>query len=482
MAEVDFSDAIDVTGDGGILKKILSPGDGENFPPVGNNVEAHYTGTLMDGTKFDSSRDRGAPFKFMIGQGQVIKGWDQGFATMSKGEKAILRCRSDYAYGAGGQGQIPANATLNFDVELIDFYPKKKELHEYSDEEKMEAAAKFKQEGTDYFKAKNFEEAAGKYEEACKMFDENDLDGIEGASAIMCACRLNAAQCCINLGVYSLGVDHCNIVLEFDPLNIKGLYRRGVCRNHTGNPEGAVTDLTEALRLDAENKAAKVELARAKKQIADAKKKEKATYGNLFSKISMYEEKPVVTVPQSFDIDALVADPLNPKVFFEVSIDGNPKGKIVMSLFNTVCPKTAENFRCLCTGEKGTGASGKSLHYKDSIFHRVIPNFMLQGGDFTNFNGTGGESIYGNKFNDENFHVHHEVEGLLSMANAGPNTNGSQFFITTVATPHLDGKHCVFGKVVEGYDLVKLIENNPTSDGDKPKLEVKIVDCGMYEE
>ncbi len=176
------------------------------------------------------------------------------------------------------------------------------------------------------------------------------------------------------------------------------------------------------------------------------------------------------------------ADPMaaeiTDQVYFDIEIGGEPAGRIVMGLFGQEVPKTAENFRALATGEKGKGRRGVPLAYEGSSFHRIIPDFMLQGGDFTAGNGTGGESIYGEKFPDEKFTYQHTVPGLLSMANSGPNTNGSQFFITTVPTPWLDGRHVVFGRVIDGMDVVKKIEGYGTSSG-TPRALVKIVDAGQ---
>ena len=165
------------------------------------------------------------------------------------------------------------------------------------------------------------------------------------------------------------------------------------------------------------------------------------------------------------------------KVFFDIEIDGSAAGRIVFGLFGDEVPKTTDNFAALCTGEKGTGKSGKPLHYKGSSFHRIINGFMAQGGDFTSGDGRGGESIYGEKFPDENFNIKHTKPHLLSMANAGPNTNGSQFFITFAATSWLDGRHTVFGEVLEGADIVNALEKIGSGSG-TPNGKAVIADSG----
>lgn len=170
---------------------------------------------------------------------------------------------------------------------------------------------------------------------------------------------------------------------------------------------------------------------------------------------------------------------VRPRVFFEITIAQQPAVKITMELFNDIVPRTAENFRQLCTGEKGIGNCGKKLWYKNSPIHRIIPGFMAQGGDITAGNGTGGESIYGRNFKDENFKMKHTGAGILSMANSGPNTNGSQFFICFGKTDWLDGAHVVFGKVIDGLPFLKKLESYGSQGEGKPKAAIRITNSGQ---
>jgi len=432
MSPINSNTPENLTEDGLLTKLVTMDGQGD-FPKQGDEVEAHYTGSLVaDGSEFDSSRKRGRPFKFTLGEGQVIRGWDIGFSKMRKGEKAILEMDSSYGYGdAGSPPNIPAKARLRFDVELLSFGPKTKEIWELSTDEKMAESESRKAKGNEAFKAGDFKGAMAMYEDALKYTERTaDYEKDEGKKNKILELErslwLNTAQSALNVHDYHTALVMTANVLKKDPKNIKALLRR--CSAYVGSgmlPE-AKKDIILASQLDPKNPAVIKEYKHINQLLQDAREQEKAKFGGIFSSntVSLYDDKKMPTRPLAHDKhDAKVC----PRVFMDISIGDEDAGRIEFELYADTVPKTVENFRALCTGEKSTAE--KPLAYKGCTFHRIIKNFMCQGGDFTKHNGMGGISIYGEKFADENFSGKHDVPFLLSMANAGPNTNGVRFFL-----------------------------------------------------
>ncbi len=484
MSEAEKGEWEKLTDDEGVMKKILKEGRDDNEPSKalpGYSVHCHYVGTLeRNGEQFDSSRMKGKAFTFNLGKGEVIKAWDIGMATMKKGETAILKCTSDYAYGNRDQGKIKAGDTLLFEVEMLSFEPKRKALYDMTPEEKVQTAQELKEEGTKLFKNGQFEDSAERYFEATAYLlpetplsdsEEDDTMDVDlntlEMKGLLITCYLNASQAHLSGKKWADALNMANNALEHDKKNVKGLFRKGCAERRMDRFAEAKEDLLAAYHIDPTNAAVKKELASLKHDIVSNRAKDKATYGGFLDKVDMYDDK----------IKEMWIGPL-PRCFLDISIGGIPAGRIVVELFANRVPKTAENFRSLCVGDKGNATTGDKLYYKGSCIHRVIKGFMMQGGDFTNGDGTGGEAIYGPTFKDENLKQVHNRKGLLSMANSGPDTNGSQFFITFEAAVHLDRKHVIFGEVVEGYEIVKRISELKTGDQDRPEDDVIIADCG----
>ena len=280
-------------------------------------------------------------------------------------------------------------------------------------------------------------------------------------------------MCTNNTGDYKESIINCTKAIELDENASKAYYLRSVAYMKSSSWTEAMADIVKAIKISPNDKTLRTHHAAVKEAKQNAQGKEKGAYAQFF-KQGIYNEKAAPAKKPSlpkFDAE-------NAQTFFDISIgeegeEGYEKGRVIFEVFTKEVPKTGENFRALCTGEKG-----EEYHYKGNKFHRIISNFMMQGGDTTAGNGTGGMSIYGQKFEDEGVWFPHTHKGVLSMANSGPNTNGSQFFICYRDTPHLNEKHTIFGRVIAGWDICEKAESVKTGASDVPDQPVQIVDCG----
>ena len=339
-------------------------------------------------------------------------------------------------------------------------------------EERREMAKEAKEAGKQFFLSKDLKKAEKQYKNAIEFVD---WDKGEPESQILVRdCWNNLTLLCMRQKQWIEGVTNANQALAIEENNVKALQRRAKCYRQMSEFDLAEADLTKLQKILPDDKEVNKEI----KLVAQARKKklkkEKNMYKKMFNEIEFYKSE-----------DLGLDDPSNPKVYFKIKIgQESEEHEMQFTLYKKVVPKTVENFLCLCTGEKGNVDTPKGsipLSFKNSSFHRLIKGFMIQGGDFTNGNGTGGVSIYGEKFADENFKVKHTKRGQLSMANAGPNTNGSQFFITFTATNHLNDKHVVFGSITKGMEVLDMLEEMETAAQDKPVKDIKIVDCGLVQ-
>lgn len=334
---------------------------------------------------------------------------------MKVGEKSIFTLKSEYGYGEmGSPPKIPGGATLIFTIELLSFHDRRKTKHEMTDEERLQATLKLKDDGRIRFTEGKFVEAQGLYREAI-----DHLKAVKNSNAeidnLKKTIYVNIAIACNKTKDYAGAIKACTSSIKIDDQNPKPFYNRAIANEALKQFDEALDDIKAAIKLSPQDKTMRALFEKIKTE----KKKYNESEASIFQKAfkgGIYDEKKGPAKKETLP----KYDPLNPKCYMDISIGETQQERIIFELFLQNTPKTAENFLSLCRGD-----NKDNLSYKGNIFHRIISGFMAQGGDITNQNGTGGMSIYGRKFDDEGVWIPHTTKGLLSMANSGPNTNGS---------------------------------------------------------
>ena len=457
----------DISGSGGVLKKIGFEGvtsGGEGKPEKGFTVEIKYVMRTEEGNVVDVSCNDvwdNKEYKFVIGMREVIEGMDIAVMSMKRREKSRFFIRSDFAFGSEGcPPKILQNVSwLIIDIELMAFRRPYRDKLFLRNNEVMPYVLKRKEQGNAFYRTKEYWKAVHEYKNSLKAieFVDDPMYKIPLRDvAVSLLSNLSAAH--LALANWKRVIKYCSQVLELEPQNEKALFRRSqALREYPDRLEEARKDLAQAIRIAPNNKNIREAYAKVIEEVKKKRKEDREAYGGIFQKDNqIYLEK-------------------KPRVFFEISHGKALLGRIEMDLFNQRVPKTAENFRRLCVGDKKTG-----LSYKGTVFHRVIEDYIIQGGDVTLSNGKGGRSVYGATFEDESLEGKCDKRGLLCMANSGPNTNQSQFFILLAPCPELEGKYVVFGKVVAGFGVLKKMESVECNEAtDAPVVPLKVFKCGQ---
>ncbi|CAG9311997.1 unnamed protein product [Blepharisma stoltei] len=466
---------MDLFGDGGVIKETISSKSSANSSDEsgirhrktnllekGNEIEINYRGFFEDGTEFDSSYSRNEPFSFKLGEGHVIKGLDQGIATMKIGEKANFIIRSDYAYGEKGMPPlIPPLSILKFEVELIGKSKNKNPFSDSNLRERLEIAKKLKEIGNEKVKSSEFKKAIDEcYNPAISFMIDFPIDEDESPDLLQEQKLLkiqlfsNSAICYTKLQDWVKTKEYSEKALQLDPTNIKVIYRKALANFQLNYLEDSLNDCTNGLKLDFNNSEFLHLQANINQRLRKSVGKEKEICKKMFS--SWSEKK----LPAQHHQD-------NPKCYFDISIGNSTPKRIVFELFSNIAPHTAEIFRRLCIGEFQYNED--NLYYQGSLINKIIKGLMIEGGIEIDA-----------KFENENYALKHTEEGFLSMTSNGDGTYGTQFMIMLGPAPYLDGKQTVFGKIIEGFELCREIENVQTK-GDVPTKIVRIVSSGQLD-
>ena len=482
-------DGEDVCGDGGVLKSITAPGiDAIGKPPVGASCRLEYRAYTMDGREWDAKD----VLHLRLGMLYVSRGLEAAAASMAWGESATFVFSRTYAEGNNATRRpLPDGECFRFEARLLGW--KSAQLRgsgvarcDMSGEQRIDEAARLKTEAAPLVGAGEHGAARELYREAAWYVmvvgrDGEELVPPEGrhaeAQALLLSLYLNAAMCSCKLGEWREAEEAAGLAIEHKPASaelvvpdaqrVRAHYWRGVARRELHEFAEALSDLHDAARIDPKSRDVRDAIARTKERRELANESDAKFFNKSLG-------KPKRAPPA---VGAAAASP-PPPVWLDIAVGGEPFGRLVFELFECA-PLTAENFRCLCTGERGIGRSGVALHYKGCNLHRLVAGWLLQGGDIVHGNGRGGDSIYGGFFRDESFERRHDARGLLSMANGGPDTNSSQFFITLAADASLDGKSVVFGRVAPAsMPTLDALEELEVDAADAPLRKIEVSDCG----
>jgi len=448
----------------GVQKKILVEGFGE-LPKGQYETVVHFSGKLPNGYVFDSSIKACKPFKFQLSGNQVIKGWDIGVMTMKRGEKALFHIHNSLAYGIWGSApSIPPNTDLDYEIEVLDFYESKMPPYEFGIEERVKKALELKEEGNKFYKSGRPSIASYTYQEALKFIEDIDFPDKQN---LLTTLQSNVCVVANANKYWDETVKFASMIISRIKDHSKARYLRGIAYFNLNVFDDSVVDLNFSLMANPNDEKIKKEYLEAKAKLEQSKMKNKKIFKNVFG-----EESELVKA-QSEQKE----EKKHGRVFMMIKKGIEEPKRVEFELFADKLPLTCHNFMAISAGHPQM--KDKKLSYRNTNFFKLTKGFILQGGDIEKNDGSGGESVYGKKFDDEGFFFSHDQAGILSMANNGKNSNNSQFFITLNECKWLDKTHVAFGKVISGMEHIKKIEETVEMKGGKLSEEIVIVDCGI---